>query len=149
MWPFTRRRGTPPDDPQSLGQRGEKLAARFLRRLKYKPLATNYRCPAGEADLIVLDTSTRRETGYETIVFVEVKTRRDAGNVSPQAHVNAAKQRTLRRIARYYLATHDARDFAVRIDIVAVLVPQETEPNLTHVKHLINAVPFSFARRQK
>jgi len=67
MWPFTRRCATPPDDPKALGQFGEKLAAKFLRRLKYKIIAANYRCPAGEVDLIVLDASTRKQTGRETI----------------------------------------------------------------------------------
>ena len=132
MWPFSRRR-TEPAEP--LGRHGEKLAAKFLRKLKYKPLATNYRCPAGEADLIVLDTSTRRQSGQETIVFVEVKTRRDPANVSPESAVNAAKRRHLRRVARYYLATRDTSGFAVRFDIIAILLPPGEEPRITHIKN--------------
>jgi len=141
MWPFSRRR-TEPAEP--LGRHGEKLAAKFLRKLKYKPLATNYRCPAGEADLIVLDISTRKQTGRETIVFVEVKTRRNAANVAPQAHVDAAKRRHLRRVARYYLAARDTQEFAARFDIIAILIPPGTEPQITHIK---NAFGFSETRR--
>ena len=62
MWPF-RRRGNLP-----LGARGERLAKRFLKRRGLKILATNYRCPAGEADLIVLDRSTRKDFGAATVV---------------------------------------------------------------------------------
>ena len=141
MWPFSRRR-TESEGP--LGRQGEKLAARFLRKLEYKPLAANYRCPAGEADLIVLDTSTRKQTGLETIVFVEVKTRRDVANVAPQAHVDAAKRRHLRSVARYYLAARDTRDFAVRFDIIAILAPHGAEPQINHIK---NAFGFSGDRR--
>jgi len=136
MWPFDRFRSTPKPAPaESLGRHGEKLAAKFLRRLKYKPLATNYRCPAGEADLIVLDTSTRRQSGRETIVFVEVKTRRDTTNVSPESAVNAAKRRQLRRVARYYLTTRDTRDFDHRFDIIAILTPPGEPLRITHIKN--------------
>jgi len=136
MWPFTRRdsdpKNTAPAEP--LGRYGEKLAAKFLRRLKYKPLAANYRCPAGEVDLIFLDTSTRRQTGSETIVFVEVKTRRDAENVAPESAVNNAKRTHLRRAARYYLASRNTRDFAARFDIIAILLPPGKDPQITHIK---------------
>ncbi|MCL2701547.1 MAG: YraN family protein [Phycisphaerae bacterium] len=133
MWPFTRRRAA--ESGESLGEQGEKLAARFLRRLKYKPIAANYRCPAGEADLIVLDTSTRRQTGQETIVFVEVKTRRDAANVSPESAVDAAKRRHLRQVARHYLAGRDTQGFAVRFDIIAILLPPGEQPRITHIRN--------------
>ena len=58
MWPFTRRRG---DDESSLGKTGEKLAAKFLKKRGLKILATNYRCPAGEADLIALDPKETKQ----------------------------------------------------------------------------------------
>ena len=54
----------------SLGERGERAAARFLRRAGYTILARRYRQQTGEIDLIV--TEGRR------VIFVEVKTRRSA-----------------------------------------------------------------------
>jgi len=61
---------------KALGDRGEALARRFLKKAGLQILATNYRCPAGEIDIIALDPSTRQTpAGAETIVFVEVKTR--------------------------------------------------------------------------
>ncbi|MEK7756799.1 MAG: YraN family protein, partial [Planctomycetota bacterium] len=50
-----------------MGRQGERAAARYLRRRCYRILARNYRCFAGEIDLIASQAAT--------IVFVEVKTR--------------------------------------------------------------------------
>ena len=130
MWPFRpgksrRKAGSP------LGPMGEKLAAGCLRGKGYKILARNYRCPAGEADIIALDRSDR-PGGAETIVFVEVKTRSGEGYVDPESAVDARKRRQLGRVARYYLSSRDAEDCAVRFDIVAVVVPPGSEPRIRH-----------------
>ena len=52
-----------------LGKRGEKVAARFLKRKGCKIVQRNYRCNFGEIDLIAANG--------EYLVFVEVKTRSD------------------------------------------------------------------------
>ena len=57
---------SPPRDAS--GQRGENVAARYLRNLGYKIIIRNFRCPLGEIDIIAKDG--------RTLVFVEVKTRR-------------------------------------------------------------------------
>lgn len=154
MWPFGRRKSVEPSHASSnnsapvedtLGRRGEFLARKFLRRARHKILAANYRCPAGEADLIVLDTSTRKTTGQETIVFVEVKTRQDAAGVSPESAVNAAKRDQLRRVARYYLRTRDSEGFALRFDIIAILIPTGQQPQ---IKHIRDAFRCTKARQQ-
>ncbi|MHC4985823.1 MAG: YraN family protein [Planctomycetota bacterium] len=113
MWPFGR-------PSPSLGQRGERLAARHLKRQGLKILARNYRCPVGEADLIALDRSTKR-LGAETIVFVEVKSRSSDKYTDPESAVNADKKRRLHKVANYYVQRHDAHEHNVRFDIVAVL----------------------------
>jgi len=123
MWPFGRSE-TP------LGPRGEKLAARHLRRQGLKILARNYRCPAGEIDLIALDRSTRRE-GAETIVFVEVKSRSSDRTTDPESAVNADKQRRIRKAAAYYRQRHRADDYNYRFDIVAVVFDADG-PRLRH-----------------
>ncbi|MFP4355176.1 MAG: YraN family protein [Phycisphaerae bacterium] len=117
MWPFRRNKPAP-----DAGALGEAHAARLLKRQGLKILARNYRCPAGEADLIALDKSTRRTAGAQTICFVEVKTRSSDAFTDPASAVDADKQRRLVRIARYYLAHHPAEGFNVRFDVVTVLV---------------------------
>ena len=124
-WPF--RRGA------SLGQRGESIARRFCKRAGMKVLARNYRCPAGEIDLIALDRSTRKTVGAETIVFVEVKTRRSGRYAGPEAAVDARKRRQIRRAADYYLARHDTEDCNVRFDVVAVVLPEGGKPEVNHI----------------
>ncbi|KKL81705.1 hypothetical protein LCGC14_1992100 [marine sediment metagenome] len=128
MWPFTRARTT--------GQRGERLAARLLRRKGCKVLARNYRCPPGEADIVVLDPSTRADSGRETIAFVEVKTRSSASGALPESAVDRRKQAKLIRVARYYLAHHGAVDYPIRFDVIAVLLGPEGKPQL---RHIVNA----------
>jgi len=103
-----------------LGQRGERLAAKHLKRQGLKILARNYRCPVGEVDLIALARSTQRQ-GAEALVFVEVKSRSSDEYTDPESAVNADKKRRLHKVAKYYLQRHDAHEYNVRFDIVAVL----------------------------
>ncbi len=127
MWPFGRRRCGP------LGLKGEKLARRFLKHRGMKILATNYRCATGEVDLIVLDKTTRSLRGAETIAFVEVKTRSSDRYTDPEAAVDAEKSRRIRKVADYYLATHDAEGFNVRFDVVAILLREGEEPQIKYI----------------
>jgi len=127
VWPFGKAR-----QRRSLGERGEKLARRFLKRRGLKILATNYRCPAGEADLIALDRSTRRGGGGETVIFAEVKTRSSEKYTDPQAAVNAEKQRRIKKVARYYLREHDCERMNVRFDVVAIVTRGDEEPDLRY-----------------
>lgn len=127
MWPLGRKgRG-------ALGRRGEALARRTLKRKGLKLLAENYRCPGGEIDLIFLDTTTRRRTGAETIVFVEVKTRSSDKYTLPESAVNPEKQRRIRRAADYYVAHHDAADYNIRHDIVSIVIPDGLKPRVKHI----------------
>ena len=127
MWPFTRPRG---DDETNLGKTGEELAAKFLRKQGLKILARNYRCPSGEADIIALDT--KGQDG-EAVAFVEVKTRASDRYTSPESAVNAAKQKHLRAVARYYCSSRDTTGLTIRFDIVAIVLAPPAEPKIKHI----------------
>ncbi len=143
MWPFRpgpgQTTGPTGDDSTSpagvasssgeLGRRGEKLAAKHLKKGGMKVLARNYRCPVGEADLIALE----KTTDCETIVFVEVKTRSSDKSVAPESAVNFAKQQKLRGIAKYYLASHNTADRPIRFDVVSIVIPPGGKPNIRHI----------------
>lgn len=101
-----------PDERQLLGAEGERAAERFLRRRHYTILARNYRCSAGEVDLIALDGSA--------VVFIEVKTRTQPGFGSPLEAVDHRKQRQVLRAAQYYLAEHRLHDRDARFDVIGV-----------------------------
>jgi putative endonuclease len=126
MWPFR--------PAKSLGQRGERLAARALKRKGMKILAKNYRCPSGEIDIIALDRTGARKSGRETIVFVEVKTRSDDAYNTPESAVDGRKRRRICKTARYYLSHHPTDQYSVRYDIVAVVAPPGAKPQIKHIE---------------
>ena len=130
MWPFGRARGG--DD---LGRRGERLARKMLQRKGLKILARNYRCPAGEVDLIAFDPSTRRDLLAETVVFVEVKTRSSNRYTDPSSAVDRDKQRRIEKVAGYYLSHHPAEDLNLRYDVVSVVAPDGQKPRIEHIEN--------------
>lgn len=97
---------------QSLGRLGEELAGRHLEAQGYRILARNYRCQAGEVDLIAQDR--------ECLVFVEVRIRRGDEWGTPEESVTRTKQARLVRVAETYLAEREYWDADWRIDVVAV-----------------------------
>jgi putative endonuclease len=99
-------------DRMTLGRRGERIAERHLRRRGYRILERNFRAAGAEIDLVALDG--------DTLVFVEVKTRRTAGTGEPAEAVNFNKQSHLRRAAELYAMAHRAQDRAMRFDVVAI-----------------------------
>lgn len=99
-------------DRIALGRRGERIAERHLRRRGYRILARNFRAAGAEIDLVALDG--------ETLVFVEVKTRRTTHSGAPAEAVNPYKQNHLRRAAELYARGHRAQDRAMRFDVVAI-----------------------------
>ncbi len=124
-----RRRDVPP-----LGRKGEQIAVRFLKRNGLKMLARNYRSPTGEADLIVLDTTTRKAQGAETIAFVEVKTRSCDRYTDPESAVDTDKRRRIRKVSEYYLAHHPAEGYNVRFDIVSVVIQDQGKPEINYIQ---------------
>jgi putative endonuclease len=117
-----------------LGRRGERIARRFLRRQGCRILARNYRGPEGEIDLIALEPARIGGMGMDTLVFVEVKLRSDDSHVAPFSAVDAAKRRRIRRTAAYYLSGRDARDLALRYDILSIVLPPGERPRVQQLK---------------
>jgi putative endonuclease len=114
--------------PPPLGLRGEREAARFLRRLGYLTIAKGHRDRIGELDLVVVDG--------RTVVFVEVKTRRSQDATHPSEAVDADKQRRLTRLALNYIKRHDLLDYPVRFDVVAITWPENARrPLIEHFKN--------------
>ena len=96
-----------------MGRQGEAAAAKALRKAGYKVLYRNYRAPhGGEVDLVCRHG--------ETLVFVEVKTRRTQTYGTPAEAVSPQKQELIARGAISWL--HLLRNPAIhfRFDIVEV-----------------------------
>ena len=95
-----------------LGDRGESCAAHYLGAQGYRILAQKYRTKIGEIDLIAKDR--------DTLVFVEVKTRRSVRCGLPAEAVNYRKQRKIIQTAMWYLREKRMDQTPCRFDIVEV-----------------------------
>jgi putative endonuclease len=108
---------------QNTGKDGEETAKRFLLEKGHEILETNWRFKKYEVDII-------SKTG-QTIVFVEVKTRKSDTFGEPETFVNRQKQNFLVAAAHQYI-TQNNIDLESRFDIIAIL---QLNNNQT-VKHL-------------
>ncbi len=113
------------DPRHALGRAGEELAAKWLRGHGLKLIARSFSTPVGELDLVCRDG--------QTLVFVEVKTRRDRVHADPEDAVGGRKQRRGLRAARWYLHEQGWEDRPCRFDVVTVILPAEGEPEIKHI----------------
>jgi putative endonuclease len=118
------------DHRQRLGRWGESLAADLLEAKGYQILARNWRSRSGEIDLVA-------QTG-ETIVFVEVKTRKGREFGLPEEGLTNNKANRLQSLALQYLAQTDLQDIDWRIDLVAIEL--DHHGRLLRCDHIPNAV---------
>ncbi|HWM78870.1 MAG TPA: YraN family protein [Methylomirabilota bacterium] len=125
------------DTRRPTGIKGEEEAARFLSRCGYAILDKNVRTRVGEIDLVAKEG--------KTLVFVEVKTRKEIAEapppVPPQAGVHTRKQNKLGKLAQSYLKLKRLREQPCRFDVVAVVV--NDEGGVKAIRHIPNA--FSVA----
>jgi putative endonuclease len=97
---------------QIIGKLGEDLACAALARRGYEVVARNWRCPAGEIDIVARDG--------DCWAFVEVKTRRGRSAGLPEDAFTPRKSAHLTAAAEAYLAAHELVDVSWRLDLVAV-----------------------------
>ena len=109
---------------KELGRKGEEAAARFLYRRGYEIIERNWSCFAGEADIIAKDG--------ETLVFVEVKTRKNCDKGFPSEHVSASKRDRYEKIALAYVADIADVDVPIRFDAVAIVVVAADKAMIRH-----------------
>ena len=115
---------------QSVGTRGEDLAAAELERQGMVILDRNWRCRAGEIDIVAMDF----EDADRSLVFCEVKCRTGLGFGPPLEAITYAKVRKLRQLAGEWLAASDITAQRVRIDALGVILLPHQEPQLTHLR---------------
>lgn len=110
----------------AIGAYGERVAADFLRNAGLTVLERNWRCPAGEIDLIAADG--------DVLVFCEVKTRSGLRFGHPAEAVVGAKAARIRRLAAQWLATHESRWAEIRFDVISVLRQPRGAASITHLR---------------
>jgi putative endonuclease len=113
------------------GRSGEAHARAWLEGRGYRTIATNWRCAAGELDLVMLDG--------DELVFIEVKTRTGERFGRAAEAVTPAKQRKLLTSAAWFAADHPEHEDRIwRVDLVAVTIDGRT--GAARVDHYENAV---------
>lgn len=121
----------PTIDRQKLGKQGEQIAARFLKSKGLSIREVNFRCAAGEIDIIALDA--------DIVVFVEVKTRSSEDFGLPEEAVNYLKQKKLIRLAMYYLQKEHSQNKRCRFDVVSIVIKNDKVKKIDHFADAFSA----------
>ena len=97
---------------RELGTAYERKAGEYLEGLGYKILTYNFRNRYGEIDIIAM------HKGY--LVFVEVKYRANQSKGDALEAITLSKQKTICKVALYYMKKERLMDFPVRFDVVGI-----------------------------
>src|SRR5258706_15362434 len=113
----------------TLGKRGEELAARYLQEKGYYIIEFNFRKNYTEIDIIA--------TKDETLVFIEVKTRYSDAYGTPFEAITKGKIKNLVKTANLYSAFHSKLPQSLRIDAIGVTIGEKGHvDNIEHVENI-------------
>lgn len=110
---------------RDLGLLGEEAAVRFLKKKRFDIICRGFKFHRGEIDIIARDRGT--------LVFVEVKTRRDLECGRPEESVTPAKQEQIRRVAEAFLAISHLENSPCRFDILSLLRGEDGHFQVHHI----------------
>lgn len=111
---------------EALGAYGEGIAVAHLEAAGFVVVDRNWRCPLGELDVVAWDG--------ETLVVVEVKTRRSAAFGGAAEAVTAAKAHRVRSATCRWLVDHRPPYTELRFDVVTVELRAGRPPAVEHVR---------------
>ncbi len=111
---------------QALGAYGERVAEEHLVAQGMVLLDRNWRCGAGEIDLVLRDGAA--------LVVCEVKTRTSTVNGTPHEAITDVKLDRLQRLGVLWAAAHGVRPQETRVDLVAVMRPRRGPAEVDHVR---------------
>lgn len=97
---------------REVGELGEKIAQKFLKKKGFRIRETGFRCSRGEIDIIAQKK--------DCLVFVEVRTKSTLDFGAPEESITRAKKERLIASALTYTATHADLPSLWRIDLVVV-----------------------------
>ncbi len=120
-----------------IGKKGEELAKNFLEQKKYTIIAQNYRYKKGEIDLIAkkiedIENEKYSEKYNETIIFVEVKLRKNNHFGFPEQSINHKKIELIKQTAIVFLENLNWQK-NIRFDIIAIM-PIGNEWEILHLE---------------
>ncbi|MBI4067360.1 YraN family protein [Candidatus Gottesmanbacteria bacterium] len=108
---------------------GESVAENYLKKHGYKILERNFKKRYTEIDIVCLDK--------DTLVFVEVKTRKTNSFGPPQESITHWKMQSLKRSAHYYKLLHPELPSSLRIDVLSLRLTDENKvENIELIKNI-------------
>lgn len=127
---------------RAVGRYGEQVAARLLGESGMTVIDRNWRCRAGEIDIVARESGTgpRADATSVTVVVCEVKTRTAGGPQHPMAGLGQRQLGRLRLLAEEWLAARWLPRYGgppcggVRIDLVGVLLPHRGPAVVEHAR---------------
>jgi len=108
------------NDRDATGDRGERLAADYLREEGWTIRDRNVEQDIGELDIVAQRTGRLGPTPIEIVAFVEVKSRATDIDIPTELNVTRSKRRKLVNLGKLYLGRHDLQEVSARFDIVTV-----------------------------
>lgn len=116
---------------RSIGSKYEERASKFLENKGYNIICRNYHAgKKGEIDIIAKDNDN-------TLVFCEVKYRSGDKYGDPLEAVNFNKQRTISKVAFYYLSRSGlGMDYPCRFDVIAIY----EDENIVHLENAFDYI---------
>lgn len=97
---------------RDIGNKGEDIACKELKKNGYRIIVRNYNALIGEIDIIAKDK--------EYLVFVEVRLRKSDEYGTAAATVDIFKQRKIINAAKVYMKNNDLWDTLARFDVVSI-----------------------------
>lgn len=119
-------------DKQTVGGRGEEMAAEYYENNGFYIAAKNFHSPFGEIDLIA--------ESEDEVVFVEVKVRRDTAGYNPKEAVTASKIQKIRKTAEHYIyKSHIYNTLQPRFDVAEIVLDENNNFKNAKLKITKNA----------
>ncbi|MCS7228012.1 MAG: YraN family protein [Endomicrobia bacterium] len=100
---------------QEVGLYYETLAIKYLKSCKYKILEKNFKTKFGEIDIIAYDKKDN------SIVFVEVRYRKNSNYGTPLETVKLYKQKRIAKSAVVYIKSLSKKNLNYRFDIISII----------------------------
>lgn len=107
-----------------IGRKGESAACRLLEAKGLYLLVQNYRCPAGEIDIVARDGGV--------LVFVEVKSKRKKPNTRPSDNLKSKQKDRIFRAAKNYISEIEINFPVYRFDVIEVVFKRRVPVEIYH-----------------
>ena len=101
---------------RQIGSIGEDMAVEFLKSCGVKILERNYQNRFGEIDIIGREDNT--------LLFIEVKYRKNESFGYPLEAVGFAKREKIRKMARFFLNENHYYHYNIRFDCIGIIGSQ-------------------------